>query len=190
MLFGLGLRRGEALGLTWQDVDFGGATLHVRQQVKRVQRTSGGTDLIVATPKTRSSTRWLLMPDIVSAALTAHRACVEANGGAANPDDFVFTTSTGAPVDPANVYHRMRRIAEKVGLGRVTVHMARHTALTVMARAGVRPSQIQAVAGHADPRVALAFYTHLTAPSDQLHASGALNQALSPTDSTEGTKSA
>jgi integrase len=66
----LGLRRGEALGLRWSDVDFETRTLRIEQQVQRVR----GKGLIIkALPKTKSSRRMLRVPEFCLEALKAHR---------------------------------------------------------------------------------------------------------------------
>lgn len=73
----LGLRQGEALGLTWADVDLGTATMHVRRQLQRVE---GRLQLVPL--KTERSRRSLAMPALVVAALTKHRERQLAEGRA------------------------------------------------------------------------------------------------------------
>lgn len=68
----LGLRRGEAPGLRWQNVDLERKTLRV---VMALQRFKGKLGLDA--PKTRTSTRQLPLPDVLVAALRAHRAVQE-----------------------------------------------------------------------------------------------------------------
>jgi len=151
VLFGLGLRRGEALGLRWSDIDWNDErpTVLVERQVKRENG-----QVVVGPLKTAASRRRLRVPDYVMAAL---RVLHEAP----NPGEYVFASKTGTPLDPSNAYHRLQRVGREVGIDNLRPHDARHAALTMLARGGIGPAQIQAFAGHADPKVALSVYTHL-----------------------------
>ena len=151
VLFGLGLRRGEALGLRWSDIDWNDErpTVLVERQVKRENG-----QVVVGPLKTAASRRRLRVPDYVMAAL---RVLHEAP----NPGEYVFASKTGTPLDPSNAYHRLQRVGTEVGIDNLRPHDARHAALTMLARGGIGPAQIQAFAGHADPKVALSVYTHL-----------------------------
>jgi len=74
----LGLRRGELLGLRWEDIDFEKETLTIRRNVQRV-----GGSLVVTTPKTDHSVRTLPLLGLVAAALIKHREVQEAEREAA-----------------------------------------------------------------------------------------------------------
>jgi integrase len=105
----LGLRRGEVLGLKWQDVDFEAATLHVRSSLQRV---NGRLEL--SETKTAGSRRQLPLLDFVARSLRSHRARQSQErllaGSAWKDTGFVFTTKIGTPVDPANLLDDFKRV--------------------------------------------------------------------------------
>lgn len=76
----LGLRKGELLGLRWSDIDFGDATVTIRQALQRV-----GGHLALVEPKTASSRRVVPVPPPTLAALRAHRRRQKADQLAAGP---------------------------------------------------------------------------------------------------------
>ncbi len=165
VLFGLGLRRGEALGLRWTDIDWDNEkpTVLVERQVKRENG-----QVVVGPLKTAASRRRLRVPDYVIAALRVLHD--EPNSG-----EWVFASKAGTITDPANAYHQLQRIDREAGIDRIRPHDARHAAVTMLARSGVGPAQIQAFAGNSDPGVALSVYTHLDA-SDLGGCAAALNR--------------
>src|SRR5207253_404330 len=76
-----GMRRGELLGLKWQDIDFTGGVLHVRRALSRLPTQMGkerGDLYIEAEPKTRSSRRSIALPHFAAEALKQHRIRQEA----------------------------------------------------------------------------------------------------------------
>ncbi|MEU0965651.1 site-specific integrase [Streptomyces sp. NPDC005917] len=69
LLVSTGLRRGEALALTWEDIDLKNGQVRVRRNVQRIRR-----ELIFGTPKTARSIRNVLLPKVCVRALTQHQA--------------------------------------------------------------------------------------------------------------------
>lgn len=134
-----GLRRGELLGLRWQDVELLERRLHVRQAFVRNE---------VTTPKSRAGRRTVPLGDVAAAALeeqfagSPHRA----------PESTVFChPALGTPLDPSKLtgYARKALMRAGVGEGFRPWHGLRHTALTETAAAGVPAMFVQAKAGHA-----------------------------------------
>jgi integrase len=134
-----GLRRGELLGLRWQDVELLDRRLHVRQAFVRNE---------VTTPKSRAGRRTVPLGDVALAALeeqfagSLHRA----------PESIVFChPALGTPLDPSKLttYARKALVLAGVGEGFRPWHGLRHTALTETAAAGVPAMFVQAKAGHA-----------------------------------------
>jgi len=145
LLFATGMRRGEALGLQWADVDFDAGTISVRRAI-----TTAG----LSTPKGGRSRRVAMTPSLASDlfdVLTARRREALANGWADAPE-WVFVSETGTSLDPANVermWRRVRRRAQKHGVRPLKLHAARHTWATLALAAG---KSVRWVADQARPR--------------------------------------
>ena len=103
-----GLRRGEVLGLSWDDIDFDTGTIHVRQQIQRVRG-----ELQLGPVKTHAGQRTLPLLDLARQALAAQanrQAAYQADMGSAwQGTGLIFTTRTGRPVEPRNFVRSFRR---------------------------------------------------------------------------------
>ncbi len=157
-----GLRRGEACGLRWQDVDLDGGRLFVRQAAVVV-----GGKLIFKEPKTDSSKAAVpLLPEVVEA-LRDWRARQEMErtmtGPAWTETGLVFTTDTGKPLWPDKLQKRdMKRILRRAGLPEnIRIHDLRHTVATTLFAAGVHPKLVSAVLRHSRASITQDIYTHL-----------------------------
>jgi len=134
-----GLRRGELLGLRWQDVELLDRRLHVRQAFVRNELT---------TPKSKAGRRTVELGTVATAALeeqfsaSLHRA----------PESIVFChPALGTPLDPSKLTTYARKALDRAGVGEGfrPWHGLRHTALTETAASGVPAMFVQAKAGHA-----------------------------------------
>jgi integrase len=167
---GLGLRRGELLGLRWSAVDFEAGVLHVREQVQRVkvrapEKGKPKSRLATSVPKSAQSRRALVMPAVIVAALRAHKAKQAAERLAAGPawqeGDHVFTTETGGLLDPRNVLRRFQERLQAAGLPKRKLHATRHTAASLLLAGGVAGRVVQDILGHSDIRLTLGTYSHV-----------------------------
>ena len=162
----LGLRPGEATGLTWADIDFDDGIVHVRRSLKLERGQLIVTDALKTTRSRRS-----LRPDpTVIDALRRHRTLQVAERvkiGAlwSNPDDLVFTTTVGGPIDPNNLRRTFAGITESAGLGHWHPHELRHSAASIMSAAGVPLERIADVLGHDGTRMTAQIYRHAVAPT-------------------------
>jgi integrase len=157
LLIHTGLRRGECLGLRWQDVDWAQTCLHVRQQVTKLWRDTPDASGRVCPPvigllKTPESQRTVPVPPRLLDRLKAHRQR-QAEGqlhlGVAYEDhDLVFCTPHGAPWSPETVNLRVGRLLREAGLPHVRVHDFRHTYTQTLYQAGVDVRTIQMLLGH------------------------------------------
>ncbi|WP_410641207.1 tyrosine-type recombinase/integrase [Amycolatopsis sp. lyj-346] len=148
-----GLRRGEVLGIRWRDVDFEKGVLRIRQQIQRI-----GASLQEVELKTNSSERDQPLLTTAREALMRQRdkqaAARSAAGnewvGPGTNDELVFTTRTGSPIEPRNLYRSFHRILEKDGIRRIKLHELRHTNGTTQKDLDVPERDIQAVLGHSN----------------------------------------
>lgn len=155
----LGLRRGEILGLHWRDVDFERRTLTVRSQLQR-----GGKELYEDTTKNRRA-RTIPIPLMCVAPLRWQRLRQAAQRAAAGADwkanDYVFTTRSGSPIEPRNLYRSFGRIAEAAGLPRVRLHDTRHLCASLLFAAGIAPRVVMEILGHSQIAVTMNVYTQV-----------------------------
>jgi integrase len=184
-----GLRRGEVLGLSWDNIDLEARRVHVVQQLLRVpaERTSddrsrGRTTLIIAGVKTAGSRRTLHLPQPVCDILRNWRTVQTAERlklGPAWQDDkrLVFTTPIGTPVDPDNYRHALSRLSKAAGLGHWHPHELRHSAASLMLAMNVPLEVVSETLGHSSIRVTKDVYGHLLTPAREA-AADAMSRAL------------
>jgi integrase len=157
----LGLRRSEALGLHWRDVDLGAGTLTVQRGLHRV---AGGLQLMDT--KTARSRRTIPLPDPVRQALSAHRAVQEQERLELGPlwpgSPFVFTTPIGTPIDPDNCSKLVQRALRNAGVRPVRMHDFRHGCVSVLLALGVPPRTVMEIAGHSALEMTMNVYAQVT----------------------------
>jgi integrase len=156
----LGLRRGEALGLRWDDVDFDANTVSVRHALQRV---TGGLQL--AEPKSDRARRTIAMPGLVAKALRTHRArqltTRLAAGSRWQDSGFVFTTSIGTPMDERRVHARFKAALARAGLRAQRFHDLRHACASLLLAQGVHPRGVMEVLGHSQISLTMNTYSHV-----------------------------
>ncbi|MBA8794026.1 integrase [Friedmanniella endophytica] len=166
----LGMRQGEALGLSWADVDFDKATVRVRQALQ--YRSGNGLELVA--PKTARSKRTVPMSESIMAALKLRREEQDADRVAAGEfwEDWglVFTTKVGTPFSPRNDYRNFIGWLEEAGLRRVRLHDLRHTAASLMLAQGVPARVVMQTLGHSQISITLNTYSHVSPDLSRLSA--------------------
>ncbi len=183
VLLATGLRKGEALALTWPslDLDSTPATLTVSQSLKIAADHSTYID----EPKTPGSRRRLHLPAAVVDVLRAHRARQAAQrlefgegwGGEWVDLDLVFTSSVGTPLDPHRVARGIKSIAVDVLGEPWTPHEMRHTAASLLLAQNVPLKTVSEMLGHSSIRVTADVYGHLLEPA-KTEAADAMTLAL------------
>ncbi|GAA2614404.1 tyrosine-type recombinase/integrase [Actinomadura fulvescens] len=198
----LGLRRGELLGLRWDDVTLvtcracageGGeidgpdcercsglgvesGTLEV---VQTLQRVGGGLQFV--RPKTVDSERTVPLPALCIAALAEHRARQAEEQADAWPNwqdhSLVFPSRLGTPMEPDNLRRSWGRVREAAGLEAVRFHDIRHTCVSLLLHLGVAPDVVREIVGHSDIEVTMTIYAH-TSLEEKRAALGKLGDAL------------
>ena len=144
-----GLRRGELLGLKWEDIDLQNGIIHVRRQVARVDGEVKELPL-----KTKNSYRNISISQDAVAMLTemeAHRS-----------SDYVFPSSTGGPISPDSVNNMLHRVLKRAGLPSIRFHDLRHTFATLALQNGVDIKTVSGMLGHFSAGFTLDTYAHVT----------------------------
>lgn len=156
----LGLRRGEALGLRWMDVDLEAGVLRVAQQLVE---TSGG--LRFGPPKTRSGTRAVPLDTetvhVLVRHLTRQQEEKAAWGAAWIDTGLVFTRENGGALRPDFVTHLFPRLSREAGLERIRLHDLRHTSASLALSAGVPMKVVSERLGHSSTGITADLYTHV-----------------------------
>lgn len=157
----LGLRRSEALGLRWGDVDLDGGWLAIRHGLHRVD---GGLRLMET--KTNRSRRTIPLPTMVVREMESHRERQEEERRRLAekwPDlGFVFTTPIGTPLDPDNCSKVVKKAVRRAGLRDVRMHDFRHGVVSNLLALGVPPRTVMEIAGHSGLEMTMNVYAHVT----------------------------
>lgn len=167
LLVGLGLRKGELLGLRWQDVNFDSKRIHVRQNLIQLQNTK----LHFKEPKTESSIREIALSNTLVKLLKQQYVKMCENklrfGEEYKDHDLVICKENGEPMNPNSFSQKFRRKLKMEGLRHIRVHDLRHTNATLMLDAGISPKVAQERLGHASIATTMDIYSHVTASLEQ-----------------------
>lgn len=144
-----GLRVGELCGLKWSNIDFENGTISVSRTVQRINK-HGKSEVVIGSPKSKSSVRTVPIPDFVLNILRQKR----------KGDDFYIITGTGKPTEPRTMQNRFKVILKICGIRSVNFHLLRHTYATVCIENGFDPKTLSELLGHADASITLNRYVH------------------------------
>lgn len=160
----LGLRRGELLGLAWDDVDLGNHEALIGWQVQRVKG-----ELLRRRTKTKSSEAPLPLPDICVKALEQRRVTEArwrlAAGEAWAGSGLVLTTRYGDAIDPRNFHRYFKARAEKAGVPVISVHATRRTCASLLVALDVHPRVAMAILRHSQIAVTMDIYSQVSSAS-------------------------
>jgi integrase len=160
----LGLRKGELLGLAWDDIDEEAAEVTVGWQLQRISK-----QLIRRATKTEESDAVLPLPDICLTALRLRRAEQDQERAAAGPawqgSRLVFTTRFGTPIEPRNFNRAWDARCRRAGVRRITVHDARRTCASLLVDLDVHPRVAMQILRHADFSITMEVYSKVSPAS-------------------------
>jgi integrase len=156
-----GMRRGEVLGLRWEDVDLDGRALAIVQTLTTVSNR-----IHIGPPKTGKSRRRVSLDTVTFDALRAHRMRqleerLAAGDVWSNDGDLVFTDELGGPVQPDRFSKSFDRIVRDAELPRIRLHDLRHSYATLALKAGVHPKVVSERLGHSTIAITLDLYSHV-----------------------------
>lgn len=139
-----GMRKGEVLGLKWEDIDFDCNTIHIQRQVVYTSNQP-----IIKTPKSQQSNRVIGIEQQLIKLLEP-----------LGTSGFIISTDCGAPITLQAEKRMKERISRKINMFGATPHVFRHSYLSLLSTAGVEPKTIQAIAGHSDIKITMERYVH------------------------------
>ena len=160
-----GMRRGELLGLQWQTVDLDAATLRVERQLH-----PAGVGPRFGTPKSKRGLRQIALDAGTVEALRKHRERQMVEQALAgdlyeHEQDLVFCNEIGQPIRPEWLTREFPKLRKAAGIPVGSLHVLRHTAVTIALTRGV-PVHIVAARAGDHPATILATYAHLLPHSD------------------------
>jgi integrase len=176
---GLGLRQGELLGLSWDDLDLEVGTLTVRHTLQRYPSRDAQGNIVLKPngkpsysyhldpPKTEKSRRTLGLPEGLAQLLRAHHRQQSEERLKAGPAwrghewDLVFCTESGEPLSSSQLTHGFQDLLASLELPRQRFHDLRHAAATFMLAQGVDLRVVMEVLGHSQIHVTANTYTHV-----------------------------
>ena len=165
---GTGLRIGELLSLTWNDVNFNEEIFRVKRTlniVKDFDDNESKWHKEFGSPKTESSNRSIpLLPELVNLLRQIQqkqKELIEFAGSAYENNNLIFTTQLGKPLDPRNMQRTFKTIADKANITGATIHSCRHTFATRGLENGIELRVMQELLGHASIKMTADLYTHV-----------------------------
>lgn len=157
----LGLRRGEALGLQWDDIDFEQETITVRHSV-----TCDKTGYTLGKTKTKNSRRSLRLPIPVLDALKQEQQrqndLRQFIGADFNELNLVCCRDSGEPITTNALQHVFKDTLSAAGLPNIRFHDLRHTNATLMLRNQVPAKIVSSMLGHSSIGITMDLYSHVT----------------------------
>lgn len=160
LLILLGLRRGELLALTWDDIDFDNNTITISKNLLYLEQ-----EVIVKSPKTASGYRTLYLPQYVVNVLKKLRKDYLSKlmkYGISNVSQNIITKDNGKPFMPEHLgrFHRQFFKTLQGDVKYITIHGCRHTAASLMVSQGNDVKSIQETLGHSSLEMTLNIYSH------------------------------
>ncbi len=153
-LWQTGLRIGEAIALSWTDVDLPRESLRVRRAAAEV-----AGHVLVGPPKTAAGLREIALTGQTVALLRRHRE--DQVGGGPNPLGLVFPSRKGTLLSRRNVARSWAKVREEAGLPPHGLHALRHTNASLQLLAGVGLREISSHLGHESTALTARVYAHV-----------------------------
>lgn len=153
ILLGLatGMRRGELLGLKWDDINFTTGELSIKREY-----TTLGSNYIISTPKTKSSVRSVYLPQSVLNILGEYWETVSSEWVFPSPLDPTH------PRSPTSCRSWLSNMLERAGCNHIPFHGLRHIFSTMALENGLDIKTLSAVLGHSSAETTISVYSHVT----------------------------
>ncbi|MBQ8332812.1 MAG: tyrosine-type recombinase/integrase [Clostridia bacterium] len=165
-----GARRGEILGIKWEDCDFDNCRIHICRNVQY----SPDKGIYVTTPKTKTSDRWISVPGETMKLLRQYKAWQGSErlrlGMYFENQGYVFAQDDGSPMHPDSVTDWMKKFSKRHSLPHINPHAFRHTMASILYFNGADSVSISKRLGHAQVSTTANIYAHVIAKADEKNA--------------------
>jgi len=172
-----GTRRGETIGLRWQDIDWDNRILRIRQTVQYTKQRG----IFFKGTKSKKGIRDIQVSQLVMDALLEQECNQQKLKNTLDKDyfdnDLIFCQDDGKPMFPDTISSWFQKFLIKYSLPKIRFHDLRHTNITIMIANKVPDNEIARRAGHADPATPKRLYGHVYS-SMRDEASSAIENAL------------
>lgn len=146
-----GIRLGELLALTWNDIDFKSGIMTISKTAYRIKQ-NGNPQVVIDKPKTKNSSRLIPLPKQLLEILKRAKRI--------SKSDFVLSTRTGGIVGTRAYQKTYERILKKLDIPYKNFHSLRHTFATRAIEMGMDVKTLSEILGHKNPVITLQRYTH------------------------------
>ena len=155
-----GARRGEIVGLTWNDIDFKKQTLNINKSVQYTKELG----IFEKTTKTQTSDRIIYLSNKTIEILKAYQKEQLENklklGSKWKNSKRIFTTIVGGDMHPDTPSQILEKIIKKYNLKRISFHGLRHTSISLQISSGIQAQIISKRAGHSSVSTTHSIYSH------------------------------
>lgn len=163
-----GMRKGEILGLKWNNIDVVNKRVTIQQSLCNIKDYSSDDrkyKLVLMEPKTEKSKRTLPLNDVVIVALVKHRERQNIEKQLYreiyNDSNVVFTREDGQFIHPRELLRRYHILLKKAGIEKKRFHDLRHTFASILLNEKESPKVIQELLGHANISTTMDIYSHV-----------------------------
>lgn len=143
-----GMRRGEILGLKWENIDIENSTIRITQSLVRTEK-----GLEILSPKTKTSNRTISIPPTLKNILLEYKAKTTCK--------FVCYNEFDELIKPEYLNHKLKQILEDNNLPNIRFHDLRHTHASLLLSQGVQPKVISERLGHSNISITMDLYSHV-----------------------------
>ena len=160
-----GCRRGEIMGLKWDQIDFDHGIIHICETLLAVD-----SGVHTETPKTRESDRYINIPAETVSLLLQHREEQDRHrsilGDHWEDYGYVFTQEFGQPMHPDSVNGWLNKFSKRHNLPHINPHAFRHTMASILINNGTDILAVSRRLGHTNATTTLNFYGHVLREAD------------------------
>ncbi len=163
-----GVRMGELLALTWDDISESNRCIRINKDVVRVELYDGDSSskktrlILQDTPKSKKSNRTILLPTELFKVLMIHKQ-TQILENHPNPLNLMFPSKCGTYTDPRTYQKRIAAVTKRCEILGVSVHALRHTFATRLTEKSVPLNTIQGLLGHSQISTTMRYLHSLNA---------------------------